>query len=99
MPAVAVDQGHDAAAHQRLAAGQAQLAHAHADEGAAEPVEFLEAEHFRLGQERHVFRHAVDAAEIAAVGDRNAQIRNGTAKRESEEHTSELQSLMRISYA
>ena len=68
------DQRHDAAPHQRLAAGQPQLAHAARDEGAAQAVEFLEREQVGLRQERHVLRHAVDAAEIAAVGHRDAQI-------------------------
>ena len=68
------EQRHDAAPHQRLAAGEPQLAHAAGDEGAAQPVELLQREQVGLGQERHVFRHAVDAAEIAAVGDRDAQI-------------------------
>ena len=48
------DQCHDAAPHQRLAAGQPQLAHALGDEGAAQPVEFLEGEQIGLRQERHV---------------------------------------------
>jgi hypothetical protein len=61
-------------ADQRLAPGDAQLLHAKADEGTAEPVKFFKAEEVGLGQEGHVFRHAVGAAEIAAVGDRDAQI-------------------------
>jgi len=72
------EQGHDAAAHERLAAGQAQLAHAARDERRAQPVQFLEREQIGLGQKVHVFRHAVDAAEVAAVGHRNAQIGDGT---------------------
>ena len=67
-------QGHDGAPHQRLAAGQPQLAHAARDERAAQPVELFEREQVLLRQERHVLRHAVDAAEIAAVGHRDAQI-------------------------
>ena len=67
-------QRHDAAPHQRLAAGQPQLADAARDEGAAQPVEFLQRQQVGLRQERHVFRHAIDAAEIAAVGHRDAQI-------------------------
>ena len=74
-------QRHDAAPHQRLAAGQAQLGHALGDEGAAQPVEFLEAEQIGLRQKRHVLRHAIDAAEIAAVGHRDAQIGDGARKR------------------
>ena len=65
---------HDAAPHQRLAAGEPQLAHAARNERAAQPVEFLQRQQVGLRQERHVFRHAVDAAEIAAVGHRHAQI-------------------------
>ena len=75
------DQRHDAAPHQRLAAGEAQLAHALGDEGGAQAVELLQRQHVGLGQERHVFRHAVDAAEIAAVRDRNAQIGDGAGER------------------
>ena len=44
------------------------------DEGGADPVEFLEREQIGLGQECHVLGHAIDAAEIAAIRDRNAQI-------------------------
>ena len=44
------------------------------DEGAAQAVELFEREQVGLGQERHVLRHAIDAAEIAAVGHRDAQI-------------------------
>ena len=44
------------------------------DEGAAEPVELLERQQVLLRQERHVLRHAVDAAEVAAVRHRDAQI-------------------------
>ena len=37
-----------------------------------------------LRQKRHVFRHAIDAAEIAPVGDRDAQIGNDPAERVDE---------------
>ncbi len=47
------------------------------DECAAEPVEFLKAQKIGLRQERHVLRHAVDAAEVAAVGHRHSQVRDG----------------------
>ena len=59
-----------------------------ADKSAAQPVQFLQRQDFRFWQKRHVFRHAVDAAEIAAVGDRNAEIGDGTAERI--EHDGEL---------
>ena len=50
------------------------FSHAQADEGRAEAVELLERQEVRLGQEGHVLGHAVDAAEVAAVGDRDAQV-------------------------
>jgi hypothetical protein len=62
------DEGHDPAPHQRFAAGQPEFPDAARDEGAAQAIELLEREQIGLGQERHVLRHAVDAAEIAAVG-------------------------------
>src|SRR6476660_1714544 len=52
----------------------ARSAHAFGDEHRAEPVKLLEREQVRLRQEGHVLRHAVDAAEVAAVGDRNPDI-------------------------
>ena len=68
------EEAHDVLAHQRLAAGDPELAHAEGDEGGAEPVELLEGQELGLGQELHVLGHAVDAAEVAAVGDRDPQI-------------------------
>ena len=44
------------------------------DEGRAQPVELLERQQVGLRQERHVLGHAIDAAEIAAVRHRHAQI-------------------------
>ena len=70
------DERYDAAPHQRLAAREAELAHALGDEHAAEPVELFKAQKIDLWQERHVLRHAIDAAEIAAVRHRHAQIRD-----------------------
>ena len=43
------DKRHDAAPHQRLAAGQAELAHALGDEHAAEPVELFKAQKIDFG--------------------------------------------------
>ena len=74
-------QRHDPAPHQRLSAGQAQLAHAARNEGAAQPVELLQREQIGLRQERHVLRHAIDAAEIATIGHRDAQIRDRAPER------------------
>ncbi len=66
------EQLHDIAPHQRLSARQSQLVHAFADEGAAQPVELFQRQDVGLGQERHVFGHAVHAAKIAAVGNGDA---------------------------
>ena len=68
------EEGHDALADQRLAAGDPELLDTEADEGRAEPVELLERQQLGLGQELHVLGHAVDAAEVAAVGHRDAQV-------------------------
>jgi hypothetical protein len=76
-PAARWRERHDAAPDQRLAAGEAQLAHALGDEGGAQAVEFLQREHVGLRQERHILGHAVHAAEIAAIGDRHSQIGDG----------------------
>jgi hypothetical protein len=66
----------------RLAAGQAQLAHAQADEHGGGPGDLLEAQQRGMGQEvvlviEHLLGHAVAAAEVAAVGDRDAQVAQG----------------------
>lgn len=71
-----VEECHDPLAHERLASGHAQLADAKLDETRAQAVELLEGQQFRLRQERHVLRHAVDASEIAAIGHRDAEIRD-----------------------
>ena len=54
------------------------------DEGGAEAVELLERQEVALGQEGHVLGHAVDAAEVAAVGHRDAQIGDRAAERVDE---------------
>ena len=74
-------QRHHIAPDQRFAAGQPQLAHALGDEGRTQPVEFLERQQVGLGQEGHVFRHAIEAAQVAAVGDRYPQIADRPAER------------------
>jgi hypothetical protein len=81
MPRERAEQGRDAAADQRFAASQAKLAHPAPDEGRAQPVEFLECQQIGFGQERHMFRHAIDTAEIAAIRHRDTQIGNLAAER------------------
>src|SRR6185312_13465289 len=51
------------------------------DECTAEAIEFLKTQQIGLWQERHMFRHAVDAAEIASISDRHAQIGDGALER------------------
>ena len=78
----AAEQRHDVAPHQRLAAGDAKLARVPSR---------TKAEHSRsssssdstsaLGQKIHVLRHAIDAAEIAAVRHRHAHIGDRAAER------------------
>ncbi len=75
------EQRHDAAAHQRLAAGQPQLAYAARHERRAQAVKLFQGQEIGLGQEAHVFRHAIDTAEVAAVGHRDAQIADRAAER------------------
>ena len=64
---------------QRLAAGQPDLAHAKVNEHAGDAGDLLEGQQLGVGQEwivvaEDVLRHAVDAAKIAAVGDRDPQV-------------------------
>ena len=67
------EEGQDALPDEGFAAGDPELLDAEADEGRAEPVEFLERQEVRLRQEGHRFRHTVDAAEIAAVRHRDPE--------------------------
>ena len=59
--------------HQRLAAGQRSLRTPLPTKARAQPVELLERQQILLGQEVHVLGHAIDAAEVAAVRDRDAR--------------------------
>ena len=70
-----LDQLLDAAPHQRLASGEADLGHAEAHEQRRQTLDLLEAEQVVLGQQLHAFlRHAVPAAQVAALGYRDAQV-------------------------
>jgi hypothetical protein len=84
--------------HQRLAARDADLLHAQGGEGAGEALDLLEGEQLGARQEAVVaaedlLRHAVDAAEVAAVGDRDAQV----AERPAETVGGHAESLARVS--
>ena len=76
----APDQVVEALAGQRLAAGEADLADARRGEKPAEPDDLLVGEHLGVLHPLHPLRgHAVDAAQVAPVGDRDAQIVDGAA--------------------
>ncbi len=81
VPAERPEQGHDAAPHQRLAAGETQLAHAQPHEGGAHAVELFQRQNLGFGQEGHVFRHAIDAAKVAPIRDGDAEIADVPAER------------------
>ena len=73
-------------ADQRLAARNADLLRAQADEDARDPLHLLEGQQLGLGQElvplaEYLRRHAVGAAEVAPVGDRYADVAEGPAER------------------
>jgi hypothetical protein len=69
------DEPRELAPHERLAAGQAQVGHAHPGHDPHEPLDLLEAEDLvALEPGQPVGGHAVLAAEVAAVGDRHAQV-------------------------
>ena len=74
-----LDQHLEVAAQERLAAGDPDLLDAVGDEGAREPLDLLEGEqllavHEAVAAAEDLLRHAVDAAEVAAVRDRDAQV-------------------------
>ena len=81
MPRQRLDQAHDVPPYQRLAAGEPELPHPAADEGGGDPVDLLEGQDLLFRQKGHVFRHAVNAAEIAAVGHRDPEIGDLAAER------------------
>ena len=74
-------QRHHVAPDQRFAAGEADLAHALGDEGRAQPVEFFQRQEIGFRQKSHVLGHAIETAQIAAIGHRHAQIPDGPAER------------------
>ena len=67
-------QLHDILPYQRFAAGDANLVDAELDEGTADAFHFFQRQQLRARHELHLFRHAVNAAQIAAVGDRQTDV-------------------------
>ena len=70
----------DVAAHQGLTAGKANLVYVEAHEGPGYLCDFLETEQLGAGGEVLVRLHAVDATEIAPVGDRDPKIGDPAAE-------------------
>jgi hypothetical protein len=68
------DEVHRVAAHQRLAAGEADLAHPARDESIGYEGNLIEAQQLGARQEGHMLRHAIAAAQVAAIGHRYPQI-------------------------
>jgi hypothetical protein len=60
--------------HERLAARQPNLVNSHRGNDADEFDDFLETQQFALVEECHFFRHAIRAAQIAAISDADPQI-------------------------
>ena len=75
------EERHDVAPYQRFATGQAQLSDAEPNKRAAHSVELFERQQLGSRQEGHLFRHAIHAAEVAPVGNRYAQIGDGSSER------------------
>ena len=80
------DQVGQVAADERLAAGDPQLLDAERDERPGRPLDLLEAQDLVARQERVVLAedllgHAVGAPEVAAIGDRDAQVAHRPAER------------------
>ena len=71
------DQPRELAPHQRLAAREPHVGHAHPRQHAHQPLDLLEAEHLGAVEPgQAVGRHAVLAAEVAAVRDGDPQVRD-----------------------
>ena len=74
------DQMHDIVPHQRFAPGKADFAHAKRGECLRHAVQLLKTQYLRARHEDHVLGHAVDAAEIAAIRDRETHIIDGASE-------------------
>ena len=80
----ALDEHLEIAAEQRLPAGEPDLLHPVGHEGAGQQLDLLEREqllavHESVSASEDLLRHAVDAAEVAPVGDRDPEVADRTA--------------------
>jgi hypothetical protein len=83
----------EVAAEQRLAAGEPDLVDAQGDEHVDQEADFLEVQQVLARQpDVFVFRHAVGAAQVAAVGDRQAQVFQRTTEAVRQQHVASVQS-------
>src|SRR5438309_10438240 len=80
MPAPHLPQLEDTAPHQRLLAGQPALGHPALDQQIDQCLDFAETEQLVVRQEAHLFGHAITAAEIATVGDRQTDVADPPSK-------------------
>src|SRR5690606_20557080 len=69
---------------QRLAPGHPQLRDTQPDKAGTKPVQLLKRQKLCLGQKGHMFRHAIGAAEIAAICHRDPQIADRARERVDE---------------
>ena len=95
------DQVRQVAPDERLAAGDPELLDAERHEDAGEPRDLLEGQHLVARQERVVaaedlLRHAVGAAEVAAVRDRDPQVAQRPTERVGDSGTSVERVLRRL---
>ena len=65
---------------ERFAAGDADFVHPESDEDAGEMQNLVKRHQGSVWHERHVFGHAIDAPEIADIGDGDSEIRMDAAK-------------------
>ena len=68
------EQVDNIAPHQRLPARNAQFGHTAINKPIGQIEQLFERQHFAFGQEGHAFRHAIAAAQVAAIGHREPQI-------------------------
>ena len=77
MPGEGTEQRENIPPHERFSPRQPQALHPPADEGGAEPIQLLQRQQIRLGEEGHMLTHAILAAEITPIRHRNPQIGDG----------------------